>query len=184
MGLESAGLFPIPESAQTMYRSVEWYWKALKEVGAAFKDYKPCDGQLGYGKGNHHSSCGYEKCLGDFGLLTKAKHTLTKYGQKEVMNELLGVSLRWTSSPASLTTPGNTPVTLLLSLTEESCCLCNLCWDLQVLTWRQNRGWLLEIHRGYRASRAVRRAYTRTRAVEADRFHQISASTKAAFRID
>lgn len=93
MGLEAAGLFPIPESAQTMYRSVEWYWKALKEIGTAFKDYKPCDGQLGYGKGNHHSSCGYEKCLGDFGLLTKAKDTLTKYGQKEVMRQLLGVSL-------------------------------------------------------------------------------------------
>lgn len=90
-GLQAAGFYPIPESTQTMYQSVAWYWKALKSIGAKFKSYKPCDGAKGFGKGNHQSSCSYESCLGDFGLLTKAKAALEQYGHKEVVSHLLSV---------------------------------------------------------------------------------------------
>ena len=92
MGLQAAGLYPLPESAQTMYRSVVWYWKALKSIGAEFKFYNPCDGTLGHGKGNHYSSCSFEKCLGDFGLLTRAEATLKQYGHRDILTHLLSVS--------------------------------------------------------------------------------------------
>ena len=75
-----------------MCLSVASYWKALKNIGSEYKIYKPCDGTFGYGKGSHYSSCSYEKCLGDFGLLTRAEATLKKYGHHEVVSHLLSVS--------------------------------------------------------------------------------------------
>ena len=76
-----------------MCLSVVSYRKALKNIGSEYKIYKPCDGTFGYGKGNHYSSCSYEKCLGDFGLLTVAEATLKQYGHHEVVSHLLSVSL-------------------------------------------------------------------------------------------
>ena len=93
MGLQAAGFYPVPENAQSLYRSVTWYWKALKTIGADFKTYKPCDGTLGYGKGSHYSSCSSEKCLGDFGVTTKAEVILKQYVQHPlVLTHLLSVS--------------------------------------------------------------------------------------------
>ncbi|KAF3008922.1 hypothetical protein E8E13_011295 [Curvularia kusanoi] len=88
-GLRAAGLCPATQISPTMYESVVWYWKALNDIGAEFKDYKPCDSTYGYGKGAHHSSCSYEKCLGDFGFLKKAEATLKQYGHKDVVSHLL-----------------------------------------------------------------------------------------------
>ncbi|OSS50294.1 hypothetical protein B5807_04793 [Epicoccum nigrum] len=74
-----------------MHLSVASYWKALKSIGSEFKVYGPCDGTLGFGFGfgNHHSSCSYETCLGDFGLLTRAEATLKQYVHHEVVSHLL-----------------------------------------------------------------------------------------------
>jgi hypothetical protein len=91
--LRAAGFYPFPKSTETMHLSVASNWKALKSIGSEFKVYGPCDGTLGFGFGNHHSSCSYETCLGDFGLLTRAEATLKQYGHHEVVSHLLSVSL-------------------------------------------------------------------------------------------
>lgn len=66
-----------------MYQSVAWYWRALKNIGVTFRYYKP---------GGNAGTCTFEKCLGDFGILTKAEATLKKNGHRDVVNYLLSVS--------------------------------------------------------------------------------------------
>jgi hypothetical protein len=82
-GLQEAGFQPVPEHAHTMYQSVVWYWRALKNIGVTFRPYKP---------GGDAGTCTYEKCLGDFGIFTKAEATLRKHGHRDVANYLLSVS--------------------------------------------------------------------------------------------
>lgn len=81
--LNAAGFCPVPKHAHTMYQSVAWYWRALKNIGVRFRPYKP---------GGDAGTCSFEKCLGDFGILTKAEATLRKNGHRDVANYLLGVS--------------------------------------------------------------------------------------------
>lgn len=93
-GLRAAGLFPVPESPETMYQSVAWYWKKLNSIGAEYKAYEPW-GKI-YGdttSSHHHSLCTFERCFGGFGVLYKAGNVLERYTHSEVSAYLQSVSL-------------------------------------------------------------------------------------------
>jgi hypothetical protein len=83
--LHLADLYPIPESPQMMYQSVAWYWRRLKTIGTKFKPYRPCDKAPEHGYSNHVSSCNFDKCFGDFGIVSKAEATLKQYAHEEVL---------------------------------------------------------------------------------------------------
>ncbi|KAF1925450.1 uncharacterized protein M421DRAFT_423767 [Didymella exigua CBS 183.55] len=72
-GLSAAGICPRFATIDIMDKSVAFYWKGLNNIGARFKPYSTCDKTFGYGRGAHHSSCSFEQCFGDFGILGQAK---------------------------------------------------------------------------------------------------------------
>ncbi|KAF9698177.1 hypothetical protein EKO04_003371 [Ascochyta lentis] len=78
IGLQAAGLYPGPESAKAMHRSVASYWRDLKDIGVDFKNYRPCASTSSDGRGSHHSTCSFGKCFGDFGILGEAEATLRR----------------------------------------------------------------------------------------------------------
>jgi len=83
-GIHAAGIDPHVDCPSTMYKSVASYWKGLKSIGEGFKPYNPCDKTYGHGRGTHNSTCDFDKCFGDFGVINKVKATLKTYAHKEV----------------------------------------------------------------------------------------------------
>lgn len=121
-GLYSAGLYPVPESPQTMYQSVTWYWKRLKSIGVEFKPYNPCDKTYGYGRGAHNSSCTFEKCFGDFGIVNNAEATLKQFAHEDVFTHLQSVSRKPHNLLTSLTGAGRVSedISLMLHLINQA----------------------------------------------------------------
>lgn len=85
LALQNAGLFPIPNKPDAMRRSVLSYWNDIKSIGTSHKPYRPCARTSnGY---NHTSSCSFEKCFGDFGIINDAEATLARHAHPELWKQ-------------------------------------------------------------------------------------------------
>lgn len=78
LSLKAAGFVPCPTSTDTLRRSILSYWKDFKDLGATHKPYQPCNGLYYSRNVPHPSSCSFEACFGDFGIIKAAQAALKR----------------------------------------------------------------------------------------------------------